>query len=132
MFIGAEGMCKAVGFLVHQQPKTTAMNTSNILHPFSDERAVIGALKASGSQDPDVLYGVMANAATPLKLSTYAGYAFLISGILLSLTIIGAFVGIPMAIAGWWLKRKMKQQKHMFDRVFNTYCTENGVKSKAA
>jgi hypothetical protein len=112
--------------------KTTAMNATHLIHPFSDERAVIGALKASGSQDPDVLYGVMANAATPLKLFTYAGYAFLSCGILLSLTIIGAFVGIPMAIIGWWMQRKMKHQKRMFDRIFNAYCTENGVKLKAA
>jgi len=108
------------------------MNTSSILHPFSDERAVIGALKAASSQDPDVLHGVMANAATPMKLFTYAGYALMGCGILISLTIIGALVGIPMAIAGWWMQRKMKRQKGMFERTFNAYCTQYGVKLKAA
>lgn len=114
------------------EPTTTAMNTSNIIHPFSDERAVIGALKASGSQDPDVLHGVMANAATPLKLFTYIGYALMGCGLLISLTIIGAFVGIPMAIGGWWLQRKMKRQKRMFDVTFTAFCTQNGVTLKAA
>lgn len=108
------------------------MNTANLIHPFSDERAVIGALKAAASQDPDILYGVMANAATPLNLFTIAGYALMGGGILFSLTIIGAIVGIPMAIAGWWLQRKMKHQKHMFDRIFNSYCSQNRVKLKAA
>ena len=120
------------GLLVHQQPKTTAMNTSKIIHSFSDERAVIGALKAAASQDPDILYGAMASAATPLKLFTLAGYALMGGGILFSLTIIGAIVGIPMAIAGWWLQRKMKRQKHIFSSTFNAYCSKYGVKLKAA
>ena len=108
------------------------MNTLNLIHPFSDERAVTGALKATASQDPDILYGAVATAATPLKLFTFAGYAFMGGGILLSLTIIGAIVGIPMAIAGWWLQRKMKRQKNMFDTTFTAYCSQKGGNLKAA
>lgn len=63
---------------------------------------VIGQLKALASQDPQVLESrrqQLIQQQQPLKLGSLA---FLIIGAIMTISVIGAFVGLPMlAIAGW-------------------------------
>jgi len=63
---------------------------------------VIGQLKALASQDPQVLESrrqQLIQQQQPLKLGSLA---FLIIGAIMTISVIGAIVGLPMlAIAGW-------------------------------
>lgn len=77
-------------------------------NPFArlDKQSVIGTLKASGSRDPDVLHAQKAALLGPLKIPRIAGVICILSGAFLTLTLIGAFIGIPMILFGWWFWRR--------------------------
>lgn len=71
-----------------------------------DRQGAIGELKTAGTRDPDILHATKANLIAAVKFPRMMGTYVMLMGGLLSLTIIGAFLGIPMLLAGWWLRRK--------------------------
>ena len=74
-----------------------------------DKRSVLGSLKATGSRDPDVLLLQKQKLLAPNKSSRFAGFCLAILGALLSLTIIGAILGVPLLLLGgwfWWVGRQ--------------------------
>ena len=77
-------------------------------NPFArvDKQSVIGTLKSSGSRDPDVLHAQKTSLMSPLKIPRIAGVVCIGSGAFLTITIIGAFIGIPMIFVGWWFWRR--------------------------
>ena len=71
-----------------------------------DKQTVIGHLKAAGSRDPDILHSHKATLVSAAKFPKLAGIYIMIIGALLTLTILGAFLGIPALIIGWWMRRR--------------------------
>lgn len=72
-----------------------------------DKQQAIGMLKANGgAQDKDILYSQKAQILSIAKLPKTLGTIGMVGGILCSLSVIGAILGIPMAIFGWWLRRR--------------------------
>ena len=70
---------------------------------------VIGALKAASSTDPDVLLHVkedLLDQYRPLKMMSLVP---IVCGGLISLTVIGAIIGIPLILLGIFLRRKCKR-----------------------
>lgn len=71
-----------------------------------DKQTVIGTLKATGSMDPDVLHAKKKAILQAAKFPRMAGVYVMVLGGLLTLTILGAFLGIPLLILGWWMRRR--------------------------
>jgi hypothetical protein len=68
--------------------------------PKLEKQQVIGALKATGSSDPDVLFARKEELLAESKKVKILGIAPIIVGVVVSLSIIGAVVGIPAILSG--------------------------------
>jgi hypothetical protein len=73
-------------------------------NPFQklDKQSVIGALKATGSRDPDVLYAQKNQLLTAPKHLKLLGMILMVGGAFFTITVILAIAGIPFAIFGWF------------------------------
>jgi hypothetical protein len=93
-----------------------------------DKQAVLGALKSTGSYDPDVLYAKKNELIQMSKGMKGYSYIPFIAGTLLCLTIIGAFIGVPTIIVGWYLRSKAKKNMKVADETLAEYLESIGVK----
>ncbi|MCU0621011.1 MAG: hypothetical protein MUC69_05855, partial [Gemmatimonadales bacterium] len=67
---------------------------------------VLGALKASGSTDPDVLLAAKEEFASRYRPLKWVGIWAIVSGALATALVILAFIGIPLLLVGvFWLRR---------------------------
>jgi hypothetical protein len=73
-------------------------------NPFTkmDRQSVIGALKATGSRDPDILYSQKTELLSLAKQLKLLGIICMVGGAFFTITVILAIAGIPLAIFGWW------------------------------
>lgn len=71
-----------------------------------DQQRVVGFLRSVGSRDPDVLHAQRANLDSLAKFPKYVGVYLLVVGGLLTVTIVGSFIGIPLLVLGWWMRRR--------------------------
>jgi hypothetical protein len=71
-----------------------------------NRQEVIGNLKATGSRDPDVLYAQKSILLQAVRFPKLAGTSLMIVGALCTLLMVLAFIGIPLLIGGWWLRRR--------------------------
>ena len=95
-----------------------------------DKQTVLGTLKATGSQDPDVLY----NAKTQLVQMSKGmrGYSWIpmICGVLLTVTVIGAFVGIPAFLVGPSTITMFRPSRSGWDSIWPISLTSSASRSK--
>ena len=85
------------------------------------KQEVIGTLKATGSRDKDVLYAAKEGQLKVAWLPKFCGTIGMIAGVGLSLTIIGAPIGIPMFFAGWWLRRRGTSSIEAVEAAYKEY-----------
>jgi hypothetical protein len=73
-------------------------------NPFTkmDKQSVIGALKATGSRDPDILHSQKNELLSPAKHLKLLGIMCMAIGAFFTVTVILAILGIPAVIFGWW------------------------------
>ena len=73
-------------------------------NPFTkmDKQSVIGALKATGSRDPDILHSQKIELLSLPKQLKLLGIICMVIGAFFTVTFILAIAGIPIAIFGWW------------------------------
>jgi hypothetical protein len=96
-----------------------------------NKQIVLGALKSTGSKDPDVLY---AKKSELIQMSKgMRGYSWIpmITGVLLCLTIIGAFIGVPAFLVGVWLRVKSGKNLKVADETLEEYLVSIGAKESA-
>jgi hypothetical protein len=76
-------------------------------NPFTklDKQSVIGTLKATGSQDPDVLHAQKAKLLAPAKNLKILAIILVVVGAFFTVTVILAIAGVPFALFGLWLWR---------------------------
>ena len=86
-----------------------------------DRQSVIGALKATGSKDADVLYSQKAELLTPAKQLKLLGIICMVCGAFFTLTVILAIAGIPLVIFGWWCWRFGKQNIAAIEAGYTEY-----------
>lgn len=86
-----------------------------------DKSTVVGYLKSTGSRDPDVLHTQKREIMSAAKFPKYAGVYVMVMGGLLTLLIIGAFIGIPMLILGWWMRRRGVANIAVVEEAYNEY-----------
>ncbi len=73
-------------------------------NPFTklDKQSVIGALKATASRDPDILYSQKNELLSIPKQLKLLGMICIGVGAFFTITVILAIAGIPAIIFGWW------------------------------
>ena len=82
---------------------------------------VIGTLRATGSTDPDVLFAKKEELLSETKRLKLLGVVPLIVGTILTATLIGAIVGIPMLIVGFSVRRAYKHNIAITDAALAEY-----------
>lgn len=88
-----------------------------------DKQQVVGALKATHSNDPDVLFARKEELLAETRRMKLLGIAPIIMGIVMTLTIIGAFVGIPVMIFGFWVRGRIKGNIKVADETYSEFVT---------
>lgn len=89
-----------------------ALMPPGAVNPFSpvNPQTVIGTLKSTGSQDPDVLLAQKATLLAPYAhLKLLAKIGFVVGG-LMTITIFMAWFGIPVLLFAWLLWRFQARQ----------------------
>jgi hypothetical protein len=76
-------------------------------NPFTklDKQTVIGALKATGSRDADILHAQKQKLLAPAKNLKTLSIISIVAGVIFTVTVILAIAGIPIALFGVWLWR---------------------------
>ena len=82
---------------------------------------VILALESTGASDEDVLYAAKTEFAEPFRYQKIWGICLGILGLLVSLTVVGAIIGIPTAGIGIWIWRKGSRNLAVVDSAFARY-----------
>lgn len=88
---------------------------------------VIGALKATGSTDRDVLAAAIDQFAAPYRPLKWFGIWGMVCGVLCTLFIILAFIGIPLFIFGVWAFRRAKKNASIIDEAYTEYLGKLGL-----
>ncbi len=86
-----------------------------------DKQSVIGALKATGTRDADVLHSQKNELLSPPKQLKLLGLICMVIGALFTLTVILAIAGIPFVIFGWWCWRFGKQNIAAIETGYTEY-----------
>jgi len=86
--------------------------------------AVLGALKATGSTDRDVLYAAKEEFAARYRPLRWFGIWGLVSGALMTALVLTAFLGIPLMILGWWWLRRARRNLATIEATYATYSGE--------
>ena len=85
------------------------MLTSQVKFNLLSREQVMGALKSTGSKDPDVLLAAKEEFASNYRPIKWFGIWGMVCGVLMSLLIVLAPLGIPLFFLGlWWFKRAKK------------------------
>ena len=71
-----------------------------------DKQTVIGELKTAGTKDPDVLHARKKTLLSYGKVPKMVGTYMMFLGVLLTITILGAILGIPLLLIGFWLRKR--------------------------
>jgi len=82
---------------------------------------IIGTLRATGSSDRDVLFAKKEELLAETKRLKLLGVVPLIIGTILTLSIIGAIVGIPMLIVGFSVRKAYKHNIEVTDAALAEY-----------
>jgi hypothetical protein len=82
---------------------------------------VVLALKSTGASDEDVLYAAKSEFAEPFRYQKIWGVCLVAFGVALSLTLIGALLGIPIAAVGLWIWRKGTRNLTVVDTAYSQY-----------
>jgi hypothetical protein len=91
---------------------------------------VVLALRATGASDEDVLYAAKTEFAEPFRFQKIWGVCLGVLGLLISLTGVGAILGVPMAGAGIWIWRKSARNLAVVDSAFATYRVSAACRSQ--
>jgi len=102
-------------------------------NPFTklDKQTVIVTLKATGSQDADVLYAQKAKMLAPQKNLKLLSIILIVCGVLFTVTVVLAIAGIPFALFGIWMWRFSTKNMAAVESGYLEYVGE-GLKSRAA
>ncbi len=86
-----------------------------------DKQEVIGRLKATGSRDKDVLFTVKTDIIKISGMTKFKGTVAMVAGVMLTITILGAILGIPLLIVGWWLRKRGVSNIEVTEAAYKEY-----------
>lgn len=96
-----------------------------------DRQQVLGALKSTGSSDPDILYARKEELLAESRRMKLLGTVPLVVGIILTVSIIGAVAGIPAMIFGYVVRKRIKSNFKIADEVYNDFVSQIPVRGAA-
>jgi hypothetical protein len=100
--------------------------------PKLDKQQVIGALKSTGSVDPDVLYAKKEDLlAESRKVTILPRFAYIV-GTAMSLTVVGAVVGVPIILFGRAVSKTIKYNTATADSALSDHLIALRLRSQAA
>lgn len=88
---------------------------------------VLGALKATGSKDPDVLFAAKQTLLEPVKPLKFIGIWAYVTGGLATILILTAIIGIPLIFFGWWARRRGRTNIETIESAFSEYLHSVGM-----
>jgi hypothetical protein len=86
-----------------------------------DRQQVLGFFKDAGSRDPDILHTYRTSLVSLGRFPKLAGIYVMVMGGLLTITILGAFLGLPMLALGWWMWRRGVGNLKMIDTSYSEF-----------
>jgi hypothetical protein len=96
------------------------MFSSHVSFSRITRQQVIGQLKSTNSNDPDVLFAAKNALIEPVKPLKIMGIWAYLTGGLMTLTIFLAVLGIPLLFFGWWVRKRGKENLETIEAA----CTE--------
>lgn len=86
-----------------------------------DKSMVLGELKSAGSKDPDVLHTKLVHIRTMAAFPKNVGIYIMVMGGLCTAMILLAFIGIPLLIFGWWLRKRGLANLKVVEEAWNEF-----------
>lgn len=97
------------------------MRSMSMTVPRLDRQQVIGALKTTGSTDPDVLYARKEELLAETRKMKFLGLWGIVVGSVCTVTIFLSFIGIPIFIYGMWVRKKIRQNLKIAEAALTEY-----------
>ena len=97
------------------------MITSQVKFNLLSREQVMGYLKSTGSKDPDVLLAAKEEFASNYRPIKWFGIWAMVCGVLMSLLIVLAPLGIPLFFLGVWWFRRAKKNAIMIEGTYAEY-----------
>jgi len=97
------------------------MITSQVKFNLLSREQVMGALKSTGSKDPDVLLAAKEEFASNYRPIKWFGIWAMVCGGLMTALIVMAPLGIPLFFLGIWWFRRAKKNSRMIEETFSEY-----------
>ena len=107
------------------------MFSSQVSFSRIDRQQVLGQLKSVGSADRDVLYAAKERILETVKPLKIIGMWAYITGGLMTLMILMAFLGIPLIIFGWWVRKRGRQNIEVIESTYAEYMKSIGATAVA-
>lgn len=86
-----------------------------------DRQEVIGILKATNSRDPDVLHAAKTGLLAEVKFPKAVGVYLIVLGVMCTATILLSIIGIPMIIAGFWIRHRGVRNVRTVENAYADY-----------
>ncbi len=96
-----------------------------------EKQQVIGALKATGSRDQDVLFACKEKLLEETKKMKILGVAPIVIGTILTISIIGAIPGIPALAFGLFMRKRIRTNIETTENAFAEYLNSIGARAAA-
>lgn len=87
---------------------------------------VIGSLRATGSTDVDVLFSKKEELLSETKRLKLLGIVPIVIGVIVSLSVIGAIIGIPMILLGYSVRKAYQHNIKVADEALQQYLASIG------
>lgn len=97
------------------------MITSQVKFNLLSREQVMGALKSTGSKDPDVLLAAKEEFASNYRPIRWFGIWGMVCGALMTMLIVMAPLGIPLFFLGMWWFRRAKKNSALIEGTFKEY-----------
>ncbi len=97
------------------------MITSQVKFNLLSREQVMGYLKSTGSKDPDVLLAAKEEFASNYRPMKWMGIWGMVCGVLATLLIVLAPLGIPLFFLGVWWFRREKKNAAMIEGTYAEY-----------
>jgi len=89
--------------------------------PKLSHQQVIGALRSTGSTDPDVLFAKKEELLSETKRLKLLGIVPIVIGAVMTVSILGAIVGIPMIIFGILVRKTISHNNSVAEAALAEY-----------
>jgi hypothetical protein len=86
-----------------------------------EKQTVIGYLKATESRDPDVLHTQKEQLISAARFPKMTGVYLIVLGVLMTVLILTAFIGIPLIGLGWWMRRRGVRNLQVVEEAYAEY-----------